>query len=86
MSQFIKFRLPVLSLVAAALLVAAMPSAAEGQRSQPRTAVARPAYRPVYRPYYRPYYSYPYYWRNVWWASYGYPWGFSFYGYPYGYG
>ena len=63
-----------------------MPSAAEGQRSQPRTAVARPAYRPVYRPYYRPYYSYPYYWRNVWWASYGYPWGFSFYGYPYGYG
>ena len=85
-SQSIKFRLPVLSLVGAALLVAAIPSAAEGQRSQPRTAVARPAYRPVYRPYYRPYYSYPYYWRSVWWASYGYPWGFSFYGYPYGYG
>ena len=85
-SQFIKFRLPALSLVAAALLVAAMPSPAEGQRSQPRAAVPRPVYRPVYRPYYRPYYSYPYYWRNIWWASYGYPWGFSFYGYPYGYG
>jgi hypothetical protein len=85
-SQFIKFRLPVLSLVAAALLMAAMPSPAEAQRSQRRTSAAqRPVYRPVYRPVVR-YYSYPYYWRNVWWASYGYPWGVSPYGYPYGYG
>jgi hypothetical protein len=81
-----KSRLPALSLIAAALLVAAMPSPADAQRSRGRTPAAqRPVHRPVYRPVAR-YYSYPYYWRNVWWASYGYPWGISSFGYPYGYG
>jgi hypothetical protein len=84
--QFIKFRRSVLPVAAAALLVAAIPSPAEAQQAQPRSAVPHPAHGPAYGPHYRPYYSYPYYWHSVWWASFGYPWAFSFYGYPYGYG
>jgi hypothetical protein len=87
--QLTQLKTSVLSLAVAALLVPALPvpveaqGAQRAQRAQRRPAVQRPAYRPVVR-----YYSYPYYWRNVWWASYGYPMGFYGYRYttPYGYG
>jgi hypothetical protein len=75
----------VLSLAAAAVLMAAMPATADAQRAQRRVAVQRPVTRPVYRPVAR-YYRYPYYYRHIWWASYGYPLGFYPYRYPYGYG
>jgi hypothetical protein len=31
------------------------------------------------------YYAYPYYWRNIWWASHGAPWGYFAFGDPFGY-
>ena len=58
------------------------------RRRRGAQAVPRPVHGPVYRPVVRSY-SYPYYWRSIWWAGYGYPWGFHFafgypfYGYPY---
>lgn len=84
MSQLLKLKFPILPLAAAGLLVAVAPTPADAQRGPRRAVVAqRPVHRPVYRPVVR-YYSYPYYWRSIWWASYGSPWGF--YGYPsYGY-
>jgi hypothetical protein len=86
-SQLLKFKLPLLAVAAAGLLLAAWPAPAEAQRGPRRAQVAqRPIYRPVYRPVAH-YYSYPYYWRSIWWASYGNPWGFyGAYGYPFGYG
>ena len=83
--QYIKFRLPILSLIAAALLVAAIPSPAQAQRAQPRSAVPHPVH--VHSPAYRPLAPIlSVLWQSAWWASYGYPWAFSFYGYPYGHG
>ena len=70
------------------VIVAAATSAlrvtAAPQRAQARpAAVAGPRHGSGHGPV-SYYHAYPYYWRSIWWASYGYPWGFYAYGYPYG--